>query len=104
LALIAGRNYQKDQGYMSVFSVDLLCRDITRDTALRKRFQENPESALSEYPHPLSAQERTALLTGDVGTLYRMGVNAFLMGSLARHQIFGLDANSYGERMRAVDD
>ena len=96
--------YQKGQRYMSVFSVDLLCRDITRDKALRKRFQENPESALSEYPHPLSAQERTALLTGDVGTLYRMGVNAFLMGSLARHQIFGLDANSYGERMRAEDD
>jgi hypothetical protein len=89
---------------MSVFSVDLLCRDITRDKALRKRFQENPEGALSEYPHPLSAQERTALLTGDVGTLYRMGVNAFLMGNLARHQIFGLDASSYGERMRAVDD
>jgi hypothetical protein len=89
---------------MSIFSIDLLCRDITRDRALRKRFQENPEGALSEYPHPLSAQERTALLTGDVGTLYRMGVNAFLMGNLARHQIFGLDASSYGERMRAVDD
>ena len=89
---------------MSVFSVDLLCRDITRDKALRKRFQEDPERALSDYPHPLSTQERTALLTGDVGTLYRMGVNAFLMGNLARHQIFGLDANSYGERMRAVDD
>jgi len=90
--------------YMSVFSVDLLCRDITRDKALRKRFQENPEAALSQYPHPLSAQEHTALLSGDVGTLYRMGVNAFLMGNLARHQIFGLDASSYGERMRAVDD
>jgi hypothetical protein len=89
---------------MSVFSVDLLCRDITRDKALRKRFQASPEGALSEYPHPLSAQERTALLSGDVGTLYRMGVNAFLMGNLARHQIFGLDASRYGDRMRAVDD
>jgi hypothetical protein len=89
---------------MSVFSIDLLCRDITRDKALRKRFQDNPETALSDYPHPLSEQERTALLAGDVGTLYRMGVNAFLMGNLARHQIFGLDATSYGERMRAVDD
>src|SRR5262249_36300002 len=95
---------EKDQGYMSVFSVDLLCRDITRDKTLRKHFQDHPEAALSQYPHPLSAQERTALLSGDVGTLYRMGVNAFLMGNLARHQIFGLDACSYGERMRAVDD
>ena len=89
---------------MSVYSVDLLCRDITRDKAVRKHFQDNPEDALSKYPHPLSAQEHAALLSGDVGTLYRMGVNAFLMGNLARHRIFGLDANSYGERMRAVDD
>jgi hypothetical protein len=89
---------------MSVFSVDLLCRDITGDKVLRQQFQDDPKDALSKYPHPLSDEERRALLAGDAGTLYRMGVNAFLMGNLARHRIFGLDANNYSERMRAVDD
>jgi hypothetical protein len=89
---------------MSIYSVGLLCRSIVRDHALRRRFQDNPEQALAEFAHPLEPQERKALLAGDVGTLYRMGVNAFLLGFLARHRIFGLDATSYGDRMRAVDD
>ena len=89
---------------MSLVSVGRLGRDLMRDKALRKSFQENPEEALSKYPYPLSPQERAALLAGDVGTLYRMGANAFLMGYLARYRIFGLDPASYSERMRAVDD
>ena len=88
---------------MSLVSVGRLGRDLMRDKSLRKRFQENPQQALSEYPHPFEPQERAALLSGDVGTLYRMGANAFLLGYLARYRIFGLDPAAYSERMRAVD-
>ena len=42
------------------------------------------------------------LLAGDVGTLYRMGANAFLMNYLARFEVCGLNAANYNERMRAV--
>jgi hypothetical protein len=89
---------------MSLVSVGRLGRDLMRNKALRKSFQENPDEALSKYPYPFSPQERAALLAGDVGTLYRMGANAFLMGYLARYRIFGLDPASYSERMRTVDD
>ena len=88
---------------MSLVSVGRLGRDLMRDKSLRKRFQENPQQALSEYPHQFDPQERAALLSGDVGTLYRMGANAFLLGYLARYCIFGLDPPTYSERMRAVD-
>ncbi|MFZ1092806.1 MAG: hypothetical protein WAN75_26900 [Xanthobacteraceae bacterium] len=89
---------------MSLVSIGRLGRDLMRNKALRKSFQEDPEEALTRYPHPFNPQERAALLAGDVGTLYRMGANAFLMGYFARYRIFGLDPASYSERMRAVDD
>jgi len=89
---------------MSILSVNRLCRDVMRDVELRKHLQDAPERTLSRYPHPLSQEERDALLAGDVARLYRMGANSFLMGYLARYRVFGLDTASYGDRMRGVDD
>jgi hypothetical protein len=89
---------------MSILSVNRLCRDVMRSEALRKRLQDNPEGALAQYPHPVTERERAALLAGDVGALYRMGANSFLMGYLARYQVFGLNFPIYGDRMRGLDD
>jgi hypothetical protein len=89
---------------MSILSVNRLCRDVMRDLTLRKRLQDEPQGTLAAYPHPLTQAERTALLAGDVGALYRMGANTFLMGYLGRYKVFGLDTTSYGERMRAMDE
>jgi hypothetical protein len=89
---------------MSLVSVGRLGRDVMRDKALRKSFHENPVRALADYPHRFTLDERAALLSGDVGKLYRMGANAFLMGYFARYRLFGLDPAIYSERMRAVDD
>jgi hypothetical protein len=89
---------------MTILAVNRLCRDVMRDLDLRRRLAADPEAALAASPYAISAAERAALLAGDVGTLYRMGANSFLMGYLARYKIFGLDTARYGERMRAVDD
>jgi hypothetical protein len=86
---------------MSIISVNHLCRDITRDSALRAAFLRDPEGALANYPRQFTATERAALLAGDVGTLYQMGVNAYVMGYLARYGVFGLTVESYSERVRA---
>ena len=48
----------------------------------------------------LTEAEREALLAGDVATLYRMGVNSFLMGYMARFEVCGLDVPTYSERIR----
>jgi hypothetical protein len=60
----------------------------------------DPARALG--PLDLSDAERSALVAGDVGALYRMGVNGFLMGYLARFEVCGLNVGNYNERMRAV--
>jgi hypothetical protein len=63
----------------------------------------DPEGELAQYPRKFTATERAALLAGDVGTLYQMGVNAYLMGYLARYGLFGLTGEVYSARVRASE-
>ena len=85
---------------MSIFAVNYLCRELLRDHAFRAAMKADPASALA--PLELSGEERGALLAGDVGTLFRMGVNGFLMAYLARFEVCGLNVEIYNQRMRAV--
>ena len=85
---------------MSIFAVNHLCRELLRDHAFRAAMKADPAKALA--PLDLTNEERKALLAGDVGTLFRMGVNAFLMNYLPRFEVCGLNAESYNQRMRAV--
>jgi hypothetical protein len=85
---------------MSVFAVDYLCREVLRDRAFRAAMKADPAKALASLD--LTDAERSALIAGDVGALFRMGVNGFLMGYLARFEVCGLNVQNYNERMRAV--
>jgi Aromatic-ring-opening dioxygenase LigAB, LigA subunit len=85
---------------MSVYAVNHLCREVLRDHAFRAAMKANPASALAKLD--LTDAERQALLAGDVATLYRMGVNAFLMGYLPRFEVCGLTMSTYNERIRSV--
>jgi hypothetical protein len=77
-----------------------LCREVLRDHAFRAAMKADPAKALA--PLDLTDEERRALVAGDVGALYRMGVNGFLMGYLARYEVCGLNIEIYNQRMRAV--
>ena len=85
---------------MSIYAVNYLCREVLRDHAFRAAMKADPTKALA--PLDLTDDERGALIAGDVGALYRMGVNAFLMGYLARFEVCGLNVETYNQRMRAV--
>ena len=85
---------------MSIFAVNYLCREVLRDHAFRAAMKADPAKALAALD--LSDAERKALIAGDVGALYRMGVNGFLMGYLARYEVCGLNVEVYNQRMRAV--
>jgi aromatic-ring opening dioxygenase LigAB LigA subunit len=85
---------------MSTFAVNHLCRELLRDHGFRAAMKADPGKALA--PLDLTDAERKALLAGDVGALYRMGVNAFLVNYMARFEVCGLNPQSYNERMRAV--
>jgi hypothetical protein len=94
------RPHQLGAGSMSIFAVNYLCREVLRDHAFRAAMKADPAQALA--PLDLTDEERRALLAGDVGALYRMGVNSFLMGYLARFEVCGLNVEVYNQRMRAV--
>ena len=74
--------------------------DINREHALQQQYRADAPGVLDRYA--LSEEERRALVAGDVGALYRMGVNGFLMGYLARYEVCGLNVEVYNQRMRAV--
>jgi hypothetical protein len=85
---------------MSIFAVNYLCREVLRDHAFRAAMKADPAQALA--PLDLTGDERGALIAGDVGTLFRMGANGFLMGYLARFEVCDLNVETYNQRMRAV--
>ena len=85
---------------MSIFAVNHLCREVLRDHAFRAAMKADPAKALA--PLDLSDEERRLLIAGDVGALYRLGANGFLMNYLARFEVCGLNAEIYNQRMRAV--
>jgi len=85
---------------MAIFTVNHLCREILRDHAFRAAMKADPVKALA--PLDLTDEERRALLAGDVGTLFRMGANAFLMAYMARFEVCGLNVETYNQRMRSV--
>ena len=66
--------------------------------AVRVRFRESLQVLLLTAMISVSY----ALGEGNVGTLYRLGVNGFLMGYLARYEVCGLNVEIYNQRMRAV--
>jgi aromatic-ring opening dioxygenase LigAB LigA subunit len=102
IGALACKKYRQRQWEtdMSVFAVNYLCREVLRDHAFRAAMKADPAKALA--PLDLTDDERRALIAGDVGSLFRMGVNGFLMGYLARFEVCGLNVQSYNERMRAV--
>ena len=84
---------------MSTYAVNYLCREVLRDHAFRAAMKADPAAAIAKYD--LTPEERRALIAGDVATLYRLGVNAFLMGYLPRFEVCGLTMPIYNERIRA---
>jgi hypothetical protein len=62
---------------LSLYYVQKLLYQLNRDPAIRRRFAGDREALLSEYK--LTDEERAAILDGDVGLLYVMGVNGQLL-------------------------
>jgi hypothetical protein len=62
---------------VSLYYVQKLLYQLNRDPSVRKRFESDREAVLAEYP--LADDERKALLDGDIGLLYVMGVNGQLL-------------------------
>jgi hypothetical protein len=85
---------------VSVYWVNKVCYLSERDAAFREHARNDPQAALE--PFKLTSDERQALLAGDVATLFNLGAHPFLMQHLARHRLFGLDRDTYRQRITAL--
>ena len=83
---------------MSVYAVRKLCYLSEHDPELRYRIQRDPSETIKEFR--LTPEEARALLEGDVGKLYRMGVDAFLLQFIGMHRLFGVTREIYHERIK----
>ena len=84
---------------MSVYAVNRLIYDAAHDPAFRQQLLDDPAGTLSQ--RDVTEEERAALLAADVGRLYRMGVLPFMLSYFPRFELFGLDLEEFGRRMRA---
>jgi len=82
---------------MSVYALNYLFRETLRDHAFRAQMKSDPAAAIARYE--LTDEERKALLSADIGKLYDMGVNAFLMGYLCRFELLGLTPELFYDRI-----
>ena len=72
---------------MSLYGIHKTLYLLQNDLDFRELLRTDPETALANLP--LTDQERTALLAGDVAALYRMGAHTFLMSRIPRFNAFG---------------
>ena len=85
---------------MSIYAVNHLCRETLRDHAFREAMRTDPRTAVAGLA--LTDREREALIAGEVGELYAMGANAFLLGYLLRFELLGLTLDGYRAKLRAA--
>jgi hypothetical protein len=85
---------------MSLYQLNKIMYLLDVDASFLARMKANPAEAIRAME--LTDDERAALLSGDVGKLYAMGVNMFMLDSIARHELFGIDRNSYLAQVRAA--
>jgi hypothetical protein len=82
---------------MSLYNVQKLLYQLNRDPRVRARFEADRDAVLDEFS--LAEDERQALVDGDVGLLYVMGVN----GQLLMHYS-ALIGQQWDEYIQAMKD
>lgn len=82
---------------MSLYYVQKLMYQLNRDERVRARFDRELDALLDEYP--LTDEERQAIVGGDIGLLYVMGVNGQILMHYAA--MIGQEWDEYIEAMRA---
>src|SRR5579884_449391 len=91
---------RREAAAMSIYEVDKICYRVQHDPAFRERMRADPACAIADAE--LTAEERAALLAGDVARLHQLGAHDYLLGHLQRYQLLGLTRESYQERMKAL--
>ncbi len=83
---------------MSIYAINKMFYTLENDAAFRQRMLADPQKAMGEYS--ITKPEMEALTRGDVEKLFQMGVHPFLLNSMSRHQLFGVNRGNYLPRIR----
>jgi hypothetical protein len=62
---------------MSAYALNKLIREINRNPETRQRFLNDPASVAKDFE--LAAEEYKAVVTKDIGKLYRSGVHGLIL-------------------------
>jgi len=81
---------------MSLYATQKLLYHLNRDAAVQQRYRDDLPDLLDGYA--LDAEERTAILDGDIGKLYVLGSNGQLLMHFAA--LLGMPWADYIEAMR----
>ena len=81
---------------MSLYSTQKLLYHLNRDPTVQQRYRDDLPALVGGYE--LDAEERDAVLAGDVGKLYVLGVNGQLLMHFAA--LVGMPWADYIEAMR----
>jgi hypothetical protein len=85
---------------VSLYQLNKIMYLLDVDADFLARMKRDPADAIASFD--LTEEERSAVLSGNVGKLYLMGVNAFILDSIARHELLGVNRNSYLTQVRAA--
>ena len=86
---------------MSIYSINKMFYTLENDADFRQRMLADPTKALGEYS--ITKPELDALTRVDVEKLFQMGVHPFLLNSMSRHQLFGVNRGNYLPRIRGEE-
>jgi hypothetical protein len=89
-----------ESAVMSLYQLNKIMYLLEVDADFLAGMKSDPAATIRDME--LTDDERAAVLRGDVGTLYLMGVNIFILDSLARHELFGITRESYLAAVRAA--
>jgi hypothetical protein len=87
---------------MSAYAINKVCWLAKQDGRFRQLLVVDPDRTLRQCVPALEESERTALLEGDIGALVAFGASRYLLGALGRLHLFGLDADSFRDRLRSA--
>ena len=85
---------------MSLYQLNKILYLLEVDDEFLAKMKDNQAEATRDME--LTDEERSALLRGDVGKLYLLGANLFILDSIARHELFGLNREGYLAAVRAA--
>lgn len=81
---------------MSLYATQKFLYHLNRDPAVQRRYKDELPALLQDYE--LDAEERDAILAGDIGKLYVLGSNGQLLMHFAA--LLGMPWSDYLEAMR----